>query len=98
MTRKYESLTTLELDNLLKMNLNIKTSTRDGLSNRDVFCDSVLNKIRNLNLDEEFIANLFSFIDKKKTKNINFEILVCDINVLKMAVLKTIDENKEIIK
>lgn len=98
MIRKYETLSTLELDNLIKMNLNIKTPTREGLSNRDVFCDSILNKIKNLNLDEDFVANLFIFIDKKKTQNIYFEVLTCDIKLLKMAVLKTIDENKEIIK
>ena len=98
MTRKYENLSSLELDNLLKINLNIKLSSRELLSSRDTFCIFVLNKIKNLNLDEEFIEILFRFINKKKSNNVNFEILVCDINLLKMAVLKTIDENKELVK
>lgn len=99
MARKYEKLSSLELDGLLKINLNIKLSVKEGISERDAFNDYVLNKIKNYNLQEEFISNLFFFLNpsRKNDKNYYFDLLVCDISFLKMAALKTIDENKEIL-
>jgi hypothetical protein len=96
-------MTDSELDGLLLLAYFPGRKDKLNLSRKETFLNSIVERIIKNNLESELGENIISFLDikiieKKEIGIIVFKTFMADIQIVKMAALKTFDEYKEMIK
>ena len=96
---RYQKMTEPELDSLLLLAFDPTKREKLNLSTREMLFDIVMEKISNAQLETEFGENVAVLLPSHEKYNelgfIIFASIFSDIRLIKMAALKTYDENKE---
>lgn len=102
MTR-YHKLSETELNDLLIISFFPKKKERLNLYERDIFNHTIVQKIIENNLKEEFGEQVLFFTkievrNKQEIHSLIIDSFLLDLKIFKMAALKLYDEYKEFIK
>jgi hypothetical protein len=97
---RYHQMTDSQLDGLLLLAYFPKRKEKLNLSSKDNFSHSILKRIKELELEDELGENMIPFLPTNNAiSGVSLvEAFFSDIRIIKMAALKTFDENKDFIK
>lgn len=98
---RYLKLSEAELDGLLTLSYYPSKRDKFNFNDYETFVSTILTKLSDNNLEEEFGDNILELIKNLESKPIGlivFSVLNIDMKIAKMAALKTYDENKDSFK
>lgn len=103
MNNRYIKLSDYELDGLLVLAFYPNKKEKINISSKEIFENEIIKKLITDNLTSEFGENVIFFVSKEKLKKRTIEQgdliyfgIMAEVRILKMAALKTYDENKEL--